>query len=237
MDGLNLDLPEEQRAFHSLMEETMDRAAGSPTWPSYTARELFRKSHGVSSEEYLYQFLPFLGFRMTRWRDDSSGFGEFCEDLHTPPRYDAAVRDFFQEDGCTNFCTIRDPMTRLISAYKFQKRGDCTTVAFDEWVRANIPWKESLLLCHGIPQSEFVYGSPTDATRQWCDRRLRYENLVEEFNSFMEEFGKPLRMTHTSVFSTDDCSIEPQNISQQAKDLVYDYYRVDYDMFGYPRPS
>mmetsp|Transcript_116825 Transcript_116825/g.342084 ORF Transcript_116825/g.342084 Transcript_116825/m.342084 type:complete len:317 (+) Transcript_116825:42-992(+) len=243
IDSMNLHLPKGHRAFDSLMEGPLDRAAGGPLWPNLTAGELFDQAHGTEMKDesagaaarHYAKYIPDLHFRFVTWQHD--GYVQRCQDLHTPPQYDALVEQFFTEPGCTTFCSVRNPMARLLSAYNFQSLGACSVAAFDQWILATFPLRSAISFCHAYPQVEYVYNAPTKeaATKQWCQRVIRYEHFEEDFNQVMEEFGRPLRLTR-HLFSTKGCHIDWHWVSTQAKELVYNTYRADYDAFGYPRP-
>lgn len=244
IDSLNLNLPKSQRAYQTLMEGPLDRAAGSSFFPNLTSGQLFDQAHGAElSDEasglasYLYGFyIPVLNFRFVSWPHPLDNYIQTCQDLHTPPHYDAQVEAFFSEPGCTNFCVVRDPLKRIISTYKFRSFGPCTEAGFDQWVMNTFPLTEPITFCHGYPQIEYVYNAVTKdkATKQWCHRILRLENFTQDYNSLMTEFGRPLRMT-THLFS-GGCRLDVSKISTEAKDKIYNYYRADYDAFGYPKP-
>lgn len=245
VDGMNLHLPKGQRAYESLMEGPIDAAAGGLFFPNLSPGELFDQAHGTelkdessgAAAEHYGKYIPLLNFHFVSWQHPTDGYTQTCQDLHTPPQYDADVARFFSEPGCTNFCTVRDPMTRLVSAYKFRALGECSTAAFDQWAKTTLPLRKEISFCHAYPQVQYVYNAMTKgaATKQWCQHILRFENLSHDFNQLMEDFGRPLRMTQ-HMFSSNGCKIDHNNVSLEAKMKIYSYYKADYDAFDYPRP-
>lgn len=242
IDSINLNKPKDQRLFHSLMEGPIDGAAGGPSFPHETPGHLFDTAHGSeltneSSEtaaEHYGPYIPKLNFRFVTW-DFEGKFNQTCQDLHTPPQYDEKIREFFTQPGCESFCTVRDPMDRLISGYKFRNFGECNTESFEKWILETFPLREPISFCHVYPQFEYVYSSNKAEQKQWCQHIIRFENFEKDFNKIMAEFGRDAKMTKHLNPSGNSC-INITKLSKEAKDRVYDYYRRDYDTFGYPRP-
>jgi len=250
MDSLNLNLPIDKRAYHSLMEQAMDRVAGSPSFPNITAGKLFDVSHGselqdksgiVAMDFYGEHYFQKFNYTFYEWQvpEKFGGFTQRCQDLHTPPQYSPQTSEFFSEDGCTNFCVVRDPMRRILSAFKVNG-GVCSLVEFNDWILYTFPLKKEIPLCHAYPQVQYVYNAltPEASTKTWCHRILQFENLHQEYNALMEDFGKPLRMNNDTqrFWEGTQCKIDPSALSAEAKDRIYKYYQVDYDAFGYPPP-
>jgi len=168
--------------------------------------------------------------------------GGICEDLHTPPSDDPSVASFF--DNCTSFCAVREPLQRLISAYEMTGAGPCDSAGFEERLRSLLPdlsEHPSKSSCLFVPQVQFVFGAKNKSlsTKQYCDRVLRTENLDQEFAAFMTEMGETLTLPdHHSMGQEaySGCQVNRTQVSQAAKDLVYEHFRADYEAFGYPRP-
>mmetsp|Transcript_141986 Transcript_141986/g.441482 ORF Transcript_141986/g.441482 Transcript_141986/m.441482 type:complete len:298 (-) Transcript_141986:49-942(-) len=244
IDSINLQLPQGHRAYDTIMEAYLDLAAGSKLFPNETAGHLFDRAHGselsdeasATAADHYGKFLPLFNFRFVTWLSRATGLTETCQDLHTPPQYDKRVRVWLEEPGCTSFCVVRDPMSRLKSAYKFRHFGNCSHAGFEQWILETFPMRKPISFCHAYPQAEYVYSSdPQQHGKQWCDRVLRLEHLTQDYNALMEEFQKPVRMTR-HILGTDYCHIDTAKLSQEAKSKVYAQYKADYDAFGYSPP-
>lgn len=191
-----------------------------------------------------------LGNKMPHFREISEPDGRVCQDLHTPPGIDDTVDAFFSDDSCTSWCVVREPLDRAMSIFTFWKFEECSGEGFSTWV------VEKLQLelekpnynhgCHMVPQTSYVYGvgdtwprefSPQDRDHQYCDRVLRLENLDEDFAKLMKEFGHDgLTLPHKFDSSTH-CEIDKNDVSQEAKLIIYRLFKADYDAFGYPPPE
>lgn len=262
-ESLNLHLPHGSRSYESLMVDAMDKAANFASLGNFTladgsrpkgrsAGELFDEAHGSELQDeaswaasivYGTQWLHKLPFRWVPQNHTCEGGNCVCQDLHTPPHLDREVASYFG-DGCDVFCTVRDPLDRALSAYKFVFiQGPCTADGFSHFVEQRFPLKKDPTnVCHYVPQTQFVYGadSKSASTRQYCNRVMRFENLSADYNELMAEFGSPLRFSKKSekkaLFKTEHCHIDKSKISRKAKDMIYEYYQADYEAFGYPKP-
>jgi len=259
LESENLHRPPGARPWQSLMEGPVDEAfAHLGTWKSSlgeqpqaaNAGELYDKMHAseLSKDSPVSAAMVYgpyyLALNWTKVTVPEACDGCQCQDLHTPPNDDQGVADFYGDPSCTTFCVVRDPLERTISAYAYGSfkfvgfNGPCTTHSFEQFARENFPLTtDPTGACHFIPQTPFVYGAATRqaSTKQYCDRVLRKENLTAEFNALMEEFGRDVRLD-TQINGGSSCSISSEALAADVKDLIYDYYRADYEAFGYPRP-
>lgn len=257
LESENLHRPPGARPWESLMEGPVDEAfAHLGSWKTATgqkppqvasAGELYDVMHGselgqgspLSAASVYGPYFTVLNWTYATVPEACDGC--HCQDLHTPPNDDQRVADFYGDPDCTSFCVVRDPLQRTISAFEYSPMStllsNCTS-GFELFVRALFPLTtDPTGACHFVPQTPFVFGAATRqaSTKQYCDRVLRMENLTAEFNALMEEFGRDVRLgTHINAGSS--CSISSEALSADVKDLIYDYYRADYEAFGYPRP-
>lgn len=245
IDSVNLNAPGNQRFYHSFMEETLDGATRTPLYLGWRPGPLFDLSHGLelsdeSNAEAGLRYGPYLrsfpfGFASWNVPKEYGNFGQKCQLLHTPFAYSSEVQRFFSREDCTTFCIVRDPLHRVLSTYKFKAKGECSQKEFEGWIKRTFPLRSPESFCHLYPQVEYVYRSKDLGARRWCDRVLRFENLTAEYNALMKEFDKDARLD-VHAFDTGVCHIDANEISQEAKDLVYDYFKRDYEAFDYPHP-
>merc|ERR1719401_2086035 len=89
IDSMNLQLPQGQRAYDTIMQAYLDRAAGSKLFPSETPGHLFDRAHGAelsddSSPTAAITYGPFLlafDFRYVHWMSKETGLQQTCQDL------------------------------------------------------------------------------------------------------------------------------------------------------------
>merc|ERR1719401_1489539 len=81
IDSMNLQLPQGQRAYDTIMQAYLDRAAGSKLFPSETPGHLFDVAHGAelsdeSSPGAAQKYTPYLfafDFRYVDWMSRETG--------------------------------------------------------------------------------------------------------------------------------------------------------------------
>jgi len=109
----------------------------------------------------------------------------------------------------------------------------------------------TLGMCMFLPQSSYVHGMPSpinsgnetldlEAPAKYCQEVVHTENLEREFNQVMEKYGKALRLnpdfTHIKGRQTfTPCELDESQLTQESRDAIYNYYRRDFEEFGYSR--
>jgi hypothetical protein len=252
IESANLHLPREDRAFDSLAVPVYERDAAMY---HQTPGELFDYAHATKPTDSTlaqstFYFLHW-GIRANFTVLDMPD-GNKCQDIHTPPRYNQDVARYFGQadssdlDRCTVFCVVREPVARMISAYKFwvpPSPGWCSVRSFEAWAREKLLALRTSYFkddCHLLLQSDFVFGpkSLDDGKDrvQYCDRILHQEELNTSVNDLVEEFGFPPLLTNQTFFETSNCQIQSSDVSLEVKLQIFDFYRQDFEAFGYPRP-
>ena len=156
------------------------------------------------------------------------------------------------------FSFVRNPYDRLVSAWKwgqlkFEKEGDLPfynkerAVSFEEYVLLTTDldyrkdhqglWSEYDEY-HTLPQFEFFpqlngghYFTDKINANFTCDFIGRFENLNQDFNKVCSNIGiKELELPHAYNSKTFKQAFDWNN---QLKDRVYNYYKKDFELFGY----
>jgi len=101
--------------------------------------------------------------------------------------------------------------------------------------------------CHYLPQAAYVWSwdvelNRLDKSKKCCKHVLSFENLVQDFNTFMSDYGYPYRMQHevasTLTASSDEChNFSPSDLSDEVVHLIEEKYAADFDIFPYERLS
>ncbi len=146
--------------------------------------------------------------------------------------------DFFDDV----FAVVRDPLPRLVSAYRFQKLVEGLIppeASFDAWVlgldRATIgrrfAFDNHLLPMHRlVPEAARIFrmesglGAVIDYLRGFAEPEARLPNRVEPANVLAARLDL-MGAADETVF-----------VGDAARRHVADLYREDYERFGYPLP-
>jgi hypothetical protein len=248
IDSANMH--EDTPAFDSFMYRTYKRIAND--MPAEEFEEKYESNLGIMYDESHNS----VDYYSSDWMPQHSKYynyisqpdGSRCVDVHTSPSSNASVAEYYSSDNCTVFCAGREPLQRFVSAYEMGDWGPCDPESFEQFVRIDLelfkhrPYKGG---CHFVPQVLMVYGDSSKEleTKQYCTSILHQEDLDEEFNAFMAENGQSLTLTdnhdNSALFgeaSYNGCKVNRDVITQASKDMIYDFYRADYEAFGYARP-
>jgi hypothetical protein len=147
------------------------------------------------------------------------------------------------------FAFVRDPFTRLVSAYEFLKRGGHPAWPkdaafnkevlscykdFDDFVLTWLTPTRRPLMPHFRPQVEFL----TLSKRLAMDFIGRYENLAADFDVVCRRLDIHARLKHVNRTPVEDLSIAAHYASDAVVARVQDVYRMDFALLGYPaQPS
>eukprot|EP00931_Biecheleriopsis_adriatica_P113782 TRINITY_DN8897_c0_g1_i2.p1 TRINITY_DN8897_c0_g1~~TRINITY_DN8897_c0_g1_i2.p1 ORF type:complete len:255 (-),score=45.73 TRINITY_DN8897_c0_g1_i2:9-773(-) len=160
------------------------------------------------------------------------------------------------------FCAVRDPYDRVISAFSFNGRGDkwTATACSPEQLNKEVVWRLKKMEknplqedCHWLPQVWYVKGVKMVDNGQWkvdlkqqnCKHILRFEHLVEEFNSLMQTKGYAYRMHQRSqkgsasagsTTSSANCTkLTKRDLEPETRRMLEQFYKDDFDALSYER--
>ena len=229
-------------AFGSLMRETYQRIADARNM-TVDLGSLYESSHDsqpvysifVASNLFAYHYIPPEG-------------PDKCEDLHTPPSRSLWIREYYS--ACDTFCALRDPLERFWSAYRMMlapydgpeacevRQIESKVLELLETVQ-NRPY---MMDCFWVRQVESVFGTRhwKNATQQYCTRFLHQENLTKEFDELMLEIGRPdVKLPDEELMADwSACrDVKTSDLTAATRKAVYDYFKEDYEAFGYRPPK
>lgn len=166
--------------------------------------------------------------------------------------YGHDIRDpgfrFFQENensfgSLFSFAFVRDPLSRAISSFSFLSKGGITPGDKKDSIRHVNKYEGDFV---SFVHDELLAGKLTDQIHfipQWkwiCDSQFRivvdaifrFEDIEVEFSKlkrlFMDyDFQLPIRNASLGLSFS-----EPE--IKRLKPLILEYYRKDYELFGYP---
>lgn len=157
------------------------------------------------------------------------------------------------------FAVIRNPYDRVYSEYHYRRRryeaGEkdphlvIMDYPFDDWVVAT--FRDGLFRTRSFFNQTGIRYRPKnmvddmliwfisqcrwlcdDTGQNLTDELLRFENLTSDWSQFSKKHGFDCALQHHNVSTTRPDS--RPNYSPRARDLIFEYYRNDFDAFDYP---
>lgn len=134
-------------------------------------------------------------------------------------------------DRVKTFCVVRDPYTKIVSAYKYWRGKTANPTDLNNFISERLtdfdkyPEKIWWNSGHILPQNLYTHG------RRKCDYILRFENLDAEFDDLMKKFniqGIKLEKNNKSAKS-----VSSKDLSEQSKVLIQQAYKKDFELFNY----
>ncbi|CAK9109996.1 unnamed protein product [Durusdinium trenchii] len=241
-------------AFDSLMRQTYERIAQKSDYHGDLG-DLYVSSHS----SYL-TYSAFIAQNVQEYHFLPPNASDQCEDLHTPPSRSEFIREYYRTN--LTFCAVRDPLERFWSAFRMMSLSACEPEAIEAatlGLLATATVTPYICNCFLVPQMESVYGtrhlaarrrerrSGGETRRNWSTSSTRYcqrvsdgalrgllyqENLTAEFEAFMEEIGRPEEL----MADWSSCDLKTGQLTPKTRQ-VYEFYKADYEAFGYAPPS
>lgn len=239
VDGVNLHLPRDQRVWKSIIADWYDAIAEDNSQYAEYADDvgtLYEETH--TNVSLFNKFVMDVGYYPNALMPD----GSFCPLVHTPPNHPDIAANSYYDDGSTVFCSVRDPLDRFISAYQMTSGGPCSPEGFEDATRKileEVRVSPYTNLCFYVPQVEFVYGSASWPVTKapYCTHIIHTENLSAELSALMADLGFNLTLGDEHLMSWNTCKVNKANISRATKDMIFNFFKADYDILGYPRPT
>lgn len=137
--------------------------------------------------------------------------------------------------GYYSFTVCRDPVDKLLSEYYWCKisrvghRGGQTIDEFIEYCAAVVEsgaYRTTVYHDHFMPQHLFIF----DGDVQMVDRIYKFERF-DEVESYLKSLG-----CTTSVQNRNPVRDRTVQLTPEQTRRVYEIYRRDYELFGYPPP-
>jgi len=140
------------------------------------------------------------------------------------------------------FAFVRDPFTRVASAFHFLKAGgfnrgdrcwaekhiaECRSL--DDFCLRSLGNADVMNWIHFRPQWRFVCNS---SGKILVDFVGRFENLLADFSMVASRLGMDVDLAHQNR-SPGGTSVVSDGLSSRAKSIVFELYRRDFEIFGY----
>ena len=177
-----------------------------------------------------------------RWDRMPAGMKYVGEPWHAPPHWQEPNR----MENVDTFVVVRNPYDRIVSeyycsAFGYSGEGADDVNVFNSWIGGNVTDVKSNLHGHMLPQHLYVYDEFGDRI---ITHILRYENLAEEFDNLMKEYGLPIRLppksekTSFHMYSVRGNKQPPKkftarDISPENIAMINEVYARDFEYFRY----
>lgn|GEM_PF-362225 len=135
------------------------------------------------------------------------------------------------------FAIVRNPYDRLVSNYfgkvknqrNYAMKAPFKGCSFDEFIRIVCNLPDEKMDNHFKPQHTFICNEAGDLLPDFIGK---YERLADDFQIIVEKAGLPqdLKLPHRAKSQRGAFQ---QYYSSQTRELVYQRYRQDFDLFGY----
>lgn len=202
------------------------------------------KTGGTSIEHFFGMTHP-ENFRFARWDRDRHDFLKKYKHLtesdkiyYEPQHYPVSILKYLIEDydQYFKFAFVRNPYTRMLSEYFWQKRHtlrfnfDFNPIDFHNWCLSFLTVIDS---SHKEPQFEFIDNS--------IDFIGKYENFAHDFNRLLSVLSgkkneyavyrnRKLQILNTTGVSKD---LLVGRFLSETREIIYKTYKDDFEKFGY----
>jgi len=150
------------------------------------------------------------------------------------------------------FSFVRDPLSRVLSAYMEKIRNPYTTAYYKRYaelglgVSGNVSFLKFLRCIAELP--------PHDLDIHWCPQHLllNFDEIEYDHIGRFERFTEDFKVVQSIIYERSGIEVDIQNqvwhkvnaqskikhfLTKEVADIVSDVYSADYDYFGYSRPD
>jgi hypothetical protein len=186
------------------------------------------KTGGSSVEDYLIRRFGPLSILDINKRQGVTGTG-----LIVPATHLAAidVAEFLPHNLTYSFTMVRDPVTRLMSEYRYQKNvSRMSRLGFSTWLRIMIHAVRAeprLYENHIRPQSDLV---PEGADIFRLEDG--FDDMIAKLDKITDSSAPDITVGHLNIRKRAEITLSQQDVA-----LISEFYAPDYERFGYARPD
>ena len=138
--------------------------------------------------------------------------------------------DFLKKDDKT-FCVVRNPYTKIVSAYKYAYGNESSKKGLNEFIKNKLTNFEKNKFsngCHILPQYKFTH------EKIKCDNILKFENLEKEFDLLMKKNNlEKLKLTNDN--HTSKIKLSYKDLDDESIKLINKVYDKDFKLFNYKK--
>lgn len=137
---------------------------------------------------------------------------------------------FLKTDDKT-FCVIRNPYTKIVSAYKYAHGNKSSKEGLNKFINDKLSiFKDNMYWngCHILPQHKFTH------EKIKCDNLLRFENLEKDFDSLMKK-NNLQQMKLSSDNPTKNIKLSYKDLDDDSIKLINQVYDKDFKLYNYKK--
>lgn len=179
------------------------------------------------------------------WKELLSVRGINARDLEflncSPQHMHAAlIKEIVKPDKVDKIITlVREPLTRLRSEYSWQLTQGLTEVEpkiwldkiFDLYANDNFIYDN-----HIRPQSEFILEGSSVFKLEENGIEKALEELPERKDGWLVDLMNSIKINKKKKLKETSKSAEIIKSFDERKDYIYEFYKIDYELFGYAKP-
>jgi hypothetical protein len=134
-------------------------------------------------------------------------------------------------ENVKTFCVVRDPYTKIVSAYKYWRGKDANPDDLNNFIRERLtgagrnPEKLWWNSGHILPQNLYTHG------HRKCDYIIRFENLDREFNDLMKKFN--INGIELDKYNKSSKQVCVNDLNLESRNLIQSAYKKDFELFNY----
>lgn len=142
----------------------------------------------------------------------------------------ADLGDNFLDKDDTTFCVVRNPYTKIVSAYKYAHGKNSSKEGLNKFIKSKLGKFEKNEYwngCHIMPQYKYTHEGVK------CENILSFENLDNEFEELLKNNDLPnikLPKNNKSVNKLSE-----KDLNRESIDLINKVYHKDFEYFNYSK--
>lgn len=144
--------------------------------------------------------------------------------------YSDLGQGFLKKDDKT-FCVVRNPYTKIVSAYKYAHGNKSSKKGLNKFIRdklTNFEKNKFWNSCHLLPQYKFTH------EKIKCDNILKFENLEKDFDLLMKKNNlEKLKLTNHN--NTSKIKLSYNDLDDKSIKLINKVYDKDFKLFNYKK--
>lgn len=143
--------------------------------------------------------------------------------------YGSLGNNFLEKDD-TTFCVVRNPYTKIVSAYKYAHGKKISKEDLNKFIKNKLSNFEKHTYwngCHILPQYKYTHEGVK------CDNILRFENLDNEFEELLKKNELPnIKLPKNNKSVTN---LSYKDLDRESLDLINTVYDKDFKYFNYKK--
>lgn len=163
---------------------------------------------------------------------------DICYNWHVPPRLFGNYNPYKK---FATFCIIRNPISRLISEFKWYYSNDKSKDNkndLNKWLN-NALTHDNVFITGGIdrigcrdghlfPQYFFIFDT---LGNKICDHVLLIDDLTNQFNKLMKKYNYKIRLNDNIIHNKSNFTVNEDDINKSNLIKIHKLYTVDFKLY------